>query len=118
MVTLEEFDEMTDSQQSQVTLSQVFPSAQSEQMQKGAPMNNNQHPMNYKEMLAKLLTMAKNQPAVYRTLNLIKTTASYEQNTKNLADSGKEDLKMTYGFLLGTHNKDPRVLIFKVDGLR
>ena len=67
------------------------------------------HPQNDKEMRGKLMTMAKDLPAVFKTLNLVKVMATYEQNTKNLTASNKDELKKTYGFLLGSDCNDPRV---------
>ena len=55
--------------------------------------------------------------AFVKTLKLIKTTDSYEQNTKNLENAHKYYLKATYAFLLRS-STDDRVKIFKVDGLR
>ena len=53
---------------------------------------------NDKEMLAFLMTMVKDKPAVIKTMGLIKTHASYEQNTRNLAAANKEELKATFSF--------------------
>ena len=86
-------DSMSESQASQF-MREKFP-PQKDQMRKESPAKNKAkgkeiHPRDDKEMLSKLMTMAKDQPAVFKTLNLIKTTATYEQNTKNLTASNKD----------------------------
>ena len=77
------------------------------------------HPRDDEEMLTSLKTNARNEPQVLKTLGMVKTHVSYEQNVKNLTGANKEDLRKTLGFLIGSSNMDDvRVSKYKVEGLR
>ena len=60
-------------------------------------------------MLMKIMTYGKNCQATVKTLSLIKTSVTFEQNLKNLSAATKDELKKTYSFLLGTNENDDRV---------
>ena len=77
-------------------ISEKLPSDQSE----GKSIDNG--PKNDSEMLAFLLEEdleVKNNKEIMKTLSLIKTTDSYKQNIKNLRQSNKKELRMTYAYL-------------------
>ena len=65
-----------------------------------------------------LATEDKEHENVDKTIYMIKTGNSFEQNEKALGGASKDDLKRTYAFLLATTVDDPRVAKLKVDGLR
>ena len=78
-------------------------------------------PKNDSEMLAFLLEEdleVKNNKEIMKTLSLIKTTDSYKQNIKNLRQSNKKELRMTYAYLGGYEIKNKEVLKWKAEGLR
>ena len=59
-----------------------------------------------KEMLSFLKTLVKDDDTITKTLGLIKTIVTYEQNVKNLGKANKDVLAKTYGFLIGVSPED------------
>ena len=55
---------------------------------------------------------------ITKTIGLLKTTVTYEQNLKNLAKANKDELRFTLGYLLGVDTDDTRVNKYKVEGCR
>ena len=70
------------------------------------------------EMLSLLMTFAQNCASTMKTLSLIKMTAYFEQNVKNMEACNRNELKKSYAFLLGCEEQDSRVSKYKVEGLR
>ena len=98
-MTFEDLDEtMSATQQSQF-MQDKFPP-------QGRSTDRTQVPKNDAEMLTFLMTQAKNSPEITRTLGLIKTTVTYEQNLKNMTKSKMEELRITYAYLRGVEAKD------------
>ena len=64
-------------------------------------------PENDQEMLMHLATEGKEHENVDKTIYMIKTGNSFEQNEKALGGASKDDLKRTYAFLLATTVDNP-----------
>ena len=75
-------------------------------------------PKNDSKMLVYLMTLAKDCQSITKTLSLVRTHLSFEQNINKLSGCVKEELQKTLAFLLGSAEEDTRVTKYKVDRLR
>ena len=69
-------------------------------------------------MITQLMTLAKDIDPVRKTLEMIKISADYNQNLKNLKKANKDQLKNTFAYLTNSTLESSNVTKYKLDGLR